>query len=476
MLNIYKLKKNNLKKDIILNNEGDMAGETKHYPAAPKEWFNSVYTYNKNTQKSLPSADLNVIKTIKNYFNMFSKNLEKSVRTPRVRLWMRRLRTNRILVAKPEFKHTNDKVIITLYVYNRELVNYASKLKKIKNLTFLKLFNNNNKIKENFSMKMKRIKIISYYLIKNIKKQNNFLFKSLKRSPKFNYEKIAFLGFLKKILVSIRFYLRLKKIMYANKSKFNSIYILPLKRFLEKLYNKEVEFDIVSLKDYHLNSSLLTQILTIKLRNRKNRVLRVVGAALRKVKLPFLRRLQYFAEIPKKTKIQNFIIKDYLNKNYLTSLPTMDYTSIIKANKSKDGNINVNKLALIKEKGDKLNMILKYFYPNEYTMYSKGKNTFNLNFFLNKRKLENTVLDSLKNKAITGIRIEASGRLTKRLIASRAIFKMRQIGSIRNINSSYKGISSVLLRGKLTSNTQFSKSKHRTRIGAFGLKGWVTSI
>jgi hypothetical protein len=58
---------------------------------------------------------------------MFSSRLEKILKSPRLRMWMRRLSTDKILVSKPELKHTSEKVIITLYIYNR---NYANHLKK----------------------------------------------------------------------------------------------------------------------------------------------------------------------------------------------------------------------------------------------------------------------------------------------------------------------------------------------------------
>ena len=46
---------------------------------------------------------------------------------------------------------------------------------------------------------------------------------------------------------------------------------------------------------------------------------------------------------------------------------------------------------------------------------------------------------------------------------------------MKNIDSSYKGYLQLLLRGKLRSNLQYSKLKSKTRIGSFGVKGWVSS-
>ena len=81
------------------------------------------------------------------------------------------------------------------------------------------------------------------------------------------------------------------------------------------------------------------------------------------------------------------------------------------------------------------------------------------------------MLNSLKHKVVNGIRIEASGRLTKRIVAARSIFKLRYNGNLKNTDSSRKGFSSVLLRGHFKSNLQYTKLSSKTRIGSFGLKG-----
>jgi len=108
-------------------------------------------------------------------------------------------------------------------------------------------------------------------------------------------------------------------------------------------------------------------------------------------------------------------------------------------------------------------------------------NTDNLNLVLDKYyenisvdNRDKTILDILKYKHVGGVRIEASGRLTKRITAARAIFKCKYVGTLKNIDSSYKGLSSVILKGNQKSNVQFSKLNYVTRIGAFGLKGWVS--
>ena len=132
MLSVFNIK---LKKDDVhntrLENDKNLAGKAKHYPPASKEWFNSVYAYNKNANKTLPISDRVMLKLIKSYFNMYSRKLENKIKSRRLRIRVRRLSTNRILVSRPELKHTSDKIVVTLYVYNRQEKYYINKIKRI---------------------------------------------------------------------------------------------------------------------------------------------------------------------------------------------------------------------------------------------------------------------------------------------------------------------------------------------------------
>ena len=80
MLNIINLKVNNKIQDLLLNKKiAQDTYQTRHVPPATKEWFNSTYTYNKNTPKLLPVADNFIIKLIKSYFNLYSRKLERKL-------------------------------------------------------------------------------------------------------------------------------------------------------------------------------------------------------------------------------------------------------------------------------------------------------------------------------------------------------------------------------------------------------------
>jgi hypothetical protein len=138
MLNLFlkKAKTNSVKSELEFFNGTDISdihnnnkiGETRHYPPASKEWFNSIYSYNKNFIKTLPIVDNTINKLIKSYFNLSPLSNKKS---SRVKVRFKRLSLNRILVSRTEMKHTNNKVTITVYLYNKNKKFYLYKLKNL---------------------------------------------------------------------------------------------------------------------------------------------------------------------------------------------------------------------------------------------------------------------------------------------------------------------------------------------------------
>ena len=105
--------------------------------------------------------------------------------------------------------------------------------------------------------------------------------------------------------------------------------------------------------------------------------------------------------------------------------------------------------------------------PDLHTLITSDDNTKSMN--------KNNILETLKQQVVSGVRFEASGRLTRRLTAMRAVFKYRYAGSLKNIRSSFNNKSSTMLRGYAKSNVQYTLINSKTRNGTFGLKGWVSS-
>ena len=48
---------------------------------------------------------------------------------------------------------------------------------------------------------------------------------------------------------------------------------------------------------------------------------------------------------------------------------------------------------------------------------------------------------------------------------------MRYKGGLKTVDSSFKGLTAVMLRGYLKNNVQYSFIKSKNRIGAYGIKG-----
>lgn len=96
---------------------------------------------------------------------------------------------------------------------------------------------------------------------------------------------------------------------------------------------------------------------------------------------------------------------------------------------------------------------------------------FNIEKTRNKILLKRVVFRNLKYRHVNGFRIQTKGRLSRRYTASRSVSKVKYRGNLLNIDSTYGGISSVILKGNLRSNLQYTKLKSKTRIGSFGVKG-----
>ena len=122
---------------------------------------------------------------------------------------------------------------------------------------------------------------------------------------------------------------------------------------------------------------------------------------------------------------------------------------------------------------DPLNNLLLKFFPSaenlQRSVVKKGS-VKNCSIYL-----KDYVLMYLKHIKVRGIRVEAKGRLTRRFTASRSIFKMKWKGGLKNVDSSFKGLSTIMLRGYVKSNAQYTFISSKNRNGAFGVKGWVSN-
>ena len=122
---------------------------------------------------------------------------------------------------------------------------------------------------------------------------------------------------------------------------------------------------------------------------------------------------------------------------------------------------------------DPLSNLLLNFFPSSDDLKVKIKKKSSIK--TRPITLISYVLKSLKHLKLRGIRVEAKGRLTRRFTASRSVFKMKWKGGLKNVDSSFRGLSAIMLRGIFKSNVQYSVISSKNRNGAFGVKGWVSS-
>jgi hypothetical protein len=403
MLNLIK---SNIKEKSIVKAEEKKS--EKHFPSALREWNNSIYVFNKNALNLIPSTTLTAINLIKSFFNLYNSTVERKMRTKRLLLRLRRLSLNKIFVSNGEFKHTNNKVTITLYIFNRQKRSYLNRMKKMRFFSLYTYQQKSNIAKK--IMRESKLKIL-HFLKKNestlltVIKINELINKSNKKVnygsviDLCKYVRIFYKKYTTKSYIYIKTFFYYKQLLFINRIKYSYTYLKHLKNILEKLYNKNVEFNLVNIKRFYLNSDILSESITIKLTKNRRKMLR------------------YMKNIKKKVKVNK--------KRILLIKPVREIKESISMDKIAD----------------------------------------------NKKNL---VFSTLKYKDVTGFRLEARGRLTRRYTASRSVSKVRYKGNLLNIDSSHRGLSTILLKGNLRSNLQYTKLKSKTRIGSFGIKGWVS--
>lgn len=174
-------------------------------------------------------------------------------------------------------------------------------------------------------------------------------------------------------------------------------------------------------------------------------------------KLPTMDRRAVYDEIyNRKRRLQNLTVQDLTSDSL-----TLQFNSRAESH-------GYDVLELLLSKVDSHNSLLKL--KNYNTYLSQNLMSFDYPLYLT-----NTILNFIKHKYVSGIRLEVAGRLTRRNTAARSVFKLRYKGNIKNMDSSFKGLPTVLLRGYAKSNLQYTNLKSKIRIGSFGLKGWVSS-
>src|SRR6266480_2601701 len=128
-----------------------------------------------------------------------------------------------IFVSKAEIKHTNSKVIITIYIYNRQKKYLMNKLDNIKILKELK----------------ERVKLIekqNFKITGLIEKEKYLISYDMMYNNIYSYEDKRYKDFIKKSLEKEILTIYIRQLLHFNKSKFEDTYLCKLSNIIKKCY------------------------------------------------------------------------------------------------------------------------------------------------------------------------------------------------------------------------------------------------
>jgi hypothetical protein len=420
----------------------------KYLPAYSKEWRNIVYSFNKANMKNITSDTGNINKIIKSYFNLFFKDRKFLGKTKFIYIKRRRKFLRRIFVSDANIKYTNDKAKITLFTINKEkkaLKKKYDKLNKriIKNLLtkykFLhKLYLNKvlkNKFLKNLG-KSKVARISSKYGEEKFHLTYNTLYKDLRNSLKEKIWTELIQNHASKYFKILRKY----NLLYSlNQFKFNKFRMLPkLTYLLNRFLGRKIQYNIINLKSITYHPDIFTDLLALKISKERFSPVRRMNGLLHKTRILKKNRIQERSKVDPSSKLDMFR-NNYRDLKIVSHIGQKDLSSLV-------------------------TNILSKIYETKYV--EEGNNTPS-------NKIHNLIFKSIGYKHLSGIKLKVSGRLTKRYRADRSLQALKWKGGLKNIDSSFKGLSVVSFRGNDNSNVSYSLTKSKRRIGSFAVKGWI---
>lgn len=301
------------------------------------------------------------------------------------------------------------------YIVNKFLFNFKNKLIQKQTFNSRKTRNWRFGAQQGFIPKEWRFSIIKFkFYLKTLNKLNlkldnalhlNYMLESI-YTKNVNYIYQTLIEQYQQDLLTSILYRRYVTKLYCNHLKLTHTTLSKLKEITSNIYNKKIYINIINMKYFHLDNSILLNAVVRKLKDRNKRVLRVI------------RKATAFSRIPR---IDPFLL--------LRVKPEM------KRNQKMIENVQANTI---------------YF----ESIMSRRKN----------------IWTKLKNIHLLGMWLEGKGRLTRRLTASRSVHKKTLVGTGKNIFSSYQGYSSTLSKGFQKSNIDSISANAFTRNGAFGIK------
>lgn len=427
------------------------------------EWINSHYSFNYNNLNSgTGPTNILVYNLFNSYFNSVLTNTTSLLEKDNSRLpWLKNLFNS---------PHDNDK--LEYYINNMFVQNM-----NLKSTTSMRTsrFESNKGVKasvKNCSNTLNRI-FVSIpeikYCMSNIcvnlyifNKERYLIERRLKTIKRKSYTKSVFNKFihynthnnnplfvdiLSKKLIQTFFFRKFILSLYRNQFKFNVLKLIKIKHILVNLFNKHVILNIVNAKYLFVDNNILLEAIVRKLKNRKRRVLKVMRKAI---------------ALSKVGRIDPLLLIKPENNNIVRPIPVP---------------VDQEQAALSSPaKGISDALFSDYSYINTTWNGSEDNIIFNLGNFIQRKNLKQTIFESLKNTLVVGIRLEANGRLSKRLTASRSVHKIAYYGNIQNIYSSKQEKSALISRGFLKSNVEYLNKNSYNRIGSYGIRSHVSTL
>lgn len=368
MLKIVKFKVKKVFRNKLKNK--NLIVKSKNYIPSIRDWKNSIYVYNKNYLSLIPTASKLTTKLIRSYFNSYNLKSEIKIRKKKIKRMrknnkLRKKSLNKIYLSEGEFKHTNDKVQIILYMYNRQKINLLTKLKKF----YKKMLKKKRRfiLRRIYLNRRAMSRLLNYRKLKNLVLINPSLFKDVQSKRYLTYKSNLLKRKYKlRLIKKLKFCLFYKQLVYFNKLKFDNVYLQGLINLIRKIYKKNIDFSIINLKAFFANSDILIQPLKYKYRKKR-------------------KLMKYLRRFINNIKVQPAEIID--QPNYFFSF---DFLSL--------------------NKKDLINSLF-------YNLFFYNKVNFN--------SLKKIIMFNLKYKKITGVRLSLAGRLTRRYTAARAAYKVK---------------------------------------------------
>ena len=434
-------------------NKMNKLGHLRFFPPANTEWYDSIYAYNKSSTKLLPVYNNMVTSLIASYFSLYDPKKEKNWKqklTRRMRIRLKRLSLQRAFISRVGLKHSSSNIVVSSSIFNTQQLYAEKKWQLLKSFDsdYNNLLNDKLSIYTSYLDDLKVRLLDERWKLKSKKHLKVKEFKKLKNISRDIYtirKKIAFsITRLKPLNYSV---LDLKKMsiirVMLNNVKNTLIFHLrrnintqSLNTIIKKLYGKDITLNFRKLNYINSNSDIIANSISVKLKDRKKKALKIIRSSFKSLIFSPSNKFNYYG--PKTTSRSSW----FYNK--------------------------INNLSL--------NSIFNKF------VYSSGKDVFNK--LLKKAYLNNNgntygkynVFNNIEHKEVNGIKIDITGRITKRLTAQRSVHKSVHKGSLKNIDSSYKGLSTVMLRGHHKCNLQYTKKSSKNRNGSFGLKISINGI